>query len=53
MLHSDWLAATLSGFLFGLIRLYRNRVMDAVIAHSVTNLLLSAYVLHYSAWSLW
>ena len=53
ILHSDWLAATLSGFLFGLIRLYRNRVMDAVIAHSVTNLLLSAYVLHYSAWSLW
>ncbi len=53
LLHSDWVAATLSGVSFGLIRLYRNRVMDAVIAHSVTNLLLSAYVIHYSAWSLW
>ena len=53
LLHSAWLAATLSGILFGFIRLRKNNVLDAVICHGVANLLLSVYVIYYSAWSLW
>ena len=53
VLHSAWLAGSVAGLAYGLLRLYRNRVMDAVIAHSVTNLLLAIYVLHFRVWSLW
>ena len=53
LLHSALLAAILSGIIFGFIRLYKNNVLDAVICHGVANLLLSAYVIYYSAWSLW
>ena len=53
LLHSAWLAAILSGVIFGFIRLYKDNVLDAVICHGVANLLLSVYVIYYSAWSLW
>jgi exosortase E/protease (VPEID-CTERM system) len=53
ILHSAWLAGILAGVAFGLVRLYRNNLMDAVIAHGVTNLLLAVYVMSTGAWSLW
>ena len=53
LLHSAWLAATLAGLAYGIIRMARHRVIDAVIAHAVTNLLLAVYVLYTQAWSLW
>jgi exosortase E/protease (VPEID-CTERM system) len=53
LLHSSWLAGTVAGLGYGLLRMHGNRVMDAVIAHSVTNLLLAAYVVQFHAWSYW
>ena len=53
VLHSAWLAGIVAGLAYGVLRLYRNRVMDAVIAHSITNSLLAIYVLQFRAWSLW
>ena len=53
LLHSAWLAATLAGLGYGLLRIARNRVVDAVIAHATTNLLLAIYVMYSRAWSLW
>jgi exosortase E/protease (VPEID-CTERM system) len=52
-LHSEWLAGFLAGLLFGIARMYRNRISDAIIAHAVTNFLLSLYIIHYQTWSLW
>jgi exosortase E/protease (VPEID-CTERM system) len=41
-LHQDWLAATLAGLCYALAQQRRGRVTDAIVAHGVTNLLLSA-----------
>ncbi len=51
--HSDILAGSVAGALFGLAYLQRKRVMDAVVAHAVTNALLAAYVLSNGYWSYW
>ncbi|CAK0780806.1 membrane hypothetical protein [Gammaproteobacteria bacterium] len=53
LLHSAWLAGTVAGLGFGLVKLYRNRLTDAVIAHGITNGLLVIYVVHSHYWSLW
>lgn len=53
MLHSAWVAGTLAGLVYGLVRYRSNSVVDAVIAHGVTNLLLSILVLSTGWWSLW
>lgn len=52
-LHSQWMAGFLVGLLFGLARLYRHRISDAIIAHAATNFLLALYVVYFEAWSLW
>jgi exosortase E/protease (VPEID-CTERM system) len=52
-LHSAWMAGAAAGLIYGLVKLRRGRLMDAVIAHAVTNLLLAGYVLHQSVWSYW
>jgi exosortase E/protease (VPEID-CTERM system) len=52
-LHSQWMAGFLAGLLFGLARLYRHRISDAIIAHAATNFLLAVYVVYFEAWSLW
>jgi exosortase E/protease (VPEID-CTERM system) len=53
LLHADWLAGTLAGLVYGLVRYRSNSIKDAVIAHSTTNLLLSIYVFSSASWSLW
>ncbi len=53
LLHGAWLAGAIAGLAYGLIRYHRGRVADAVVAHAVTNALLSAYVLATGHWSLW
>jgi len=52
-LHGDWLAASLAGLAYGMLRLHSGRVSDAVVAHGVTNLLLGLYVIGTRSWSLW
>ncbi|HEY5644984.1 MAG TPA: exosortase E/protease, VPEID-CTERM system [Pseudomonadales bacterium] len=53
LLHSAWLAGLVAGLVYGLVRYHRNQLADAIVAHAVTNLLLSLYVLSFGAWSLW
>ena len=53
VLHGDWLAGTLAGLAYGLLRLHSGRISDAVLAHSVTNLLLGLYIIGTESWSLW
>ena len=53
VLHSAWVAGILAGVAYAAVRLYRGRIADAVMAHAVTNLLLSAYVLNTGNWSYW
>jgi len=53
VLHGQWLAGTLAGMVFA-AAVYRSGLLaDAIVAHSVTNALLSAYVLTTHDWSLW
>lgn len=53
LLHSAWIAGLLAGIAYGLVRIYRNNVADAFVAHATTNGLLSVYVLTTGSWSLW
>ena len=53
LLHGNWLAGTLAGMAFAYALYRRGHLFDAVIAHSVTNLLLSFYVIYTENWSLW
>ncbi len=53
VLHGQWLAGTLAGMVFAAALYRRGRLADAIVAHSVTNALLSAYVLITHNWSLW
>lgn len=52
-LHQRWLAGTLAGMLFALALYRRRKLSDAVLAHAVTNALLSGYVLFTGRWALW
>ena len=53
LLHSAWLAGMAAGLVYGLVRYHRNKLADAIVAHAVTNLLLSGYVLSTGSWSMW
>ena len=51
--HSDILAGSVAGLFFGLAYLQRRQLMDAVMAHAVTNALLALYVIGFGYWSYW
>src|SRR4029077_6171045 len=53
VLHGQWLAGILAGMVFSAAQYRRGFLADAVVAHSVSNALLSAYVLTTHDWSLW
>ena len=53
LMHGDWLAGTLAGMAYAWARYRRGLLGDAVIAHMVTNLLLSLYVLSTQQWAYW
>lgn len=53
LLHSAWVAGMLAGLVYGLVRYHRDSVTDAIIAHAITNALLSVYVISFGVWSLW
>jgi membrane protease YdiL (CAAX protease family) len=48
-----WFAGTLAGALYAWAMIRRGSVGDAVLAHSITNALLAAFVLYFGAWHLW
>ena len=51
--HSDILAGSVAGLFFGLAYLQRRQLIDAVMAHAVTNALLALYVMYFGYWSYW
>jgi len=51
--HSSMLAGSVAGLFFGLAYLQRRQLMDAVMAHAVTNALLALYVMGLGYWSYW
>jgi exosortase E/protease (VPEID-CTERM system) len=53
LLHGRWLAGTLAGMGYGLVVYRRGQLSEAVLAHALTNALLTAYVLATGSWSLW
>jgi exosortase E/protease (VPEID-CTERM system) len=52
-LHSFWIAGTIAGAVYYLVKQRSGRLWDAVVAHMTTNLLLSVYVLISRHWSYW
>jgi exosortase E/protease (VPEID-CTERM system) len=52
-LHSAWMAGTIAGAVYYLVRQRSGRLWDSIVAHMTTNLLLSAYVLLHGHWSYW
>ena len=52
-LHSEILAGSIAGLFFGFAYLLRRQLIDAVVAHAVTNSLLALYVLSFGYWSYW
>ena len=53
ILHSDFLAGSLAGVGFGIAYLLRRKLIDAIMAHVVTNGLLAIYVILFGYWSYW
>jgi len=53
LLHSAWIAGMLAGLVYGLVRYHKDSVTDAIIAHAITNALLSGYIIAFGVWSLW
>lgn len=53
LLHSEILAGVVAGLAFGAVYLWRRVLMDAVVAHAVTNFLICLHVLGLGEWSYW
>ena len=53
ILHSDILAGSLAGLAFGLAYLFKRKLIDAIVAHSITNALLAINVIYFGNWSYW
>lgn len=53
LLHGDLIAASLAGAAYGGLVLRGGRLADAVLAHGVTNFMLSVYALAFARWSYW
>lgn len=50
-MHSEWIAGTIAGVMYGLMRIWRGKVWDAIVAHATTNFVLAMYVLFFGYWS--
>ena len=53
VLHSDFLAGTMAGLFFGLAYMQRRKIVDAIVAHAITNALLAIYIVYFGYWSYW
>lgn len=51
-LHGAWIAGTVAGLIYALVRLRSDNITDAIVAHGVTNALLFAYAGFTGAWHL-
>lgn len=53
LMHGAVLAGIIAGMFYGVVALHRHKLGDAIIAHAVTNLLISLHVFVLDDWSLW
>ncbi len=53
LMHADWVAGILAGLAYGLVRYHRGSLTDAIVAHAMTNLFLTVYVIATGHWSVW
>jgi CAAX prenyl protease-like protein len=52
-LHGRWLAGILAGMVYAGAQYRRGEIADAIVAHTVTNALLAAYVVIFGHWGFW
>jgi CAAX prenyl protease-like protein len=52
-LHGRWIAGIIAGMMFAIALYRRRRLMDAIIAHSTANALVTTYVLSTGNWPAW
>ncbi len=52
-MHQSWIAGSLAGFGFAWVYSRRGLLMDAIVAHAITNLLVAFHVMSTHSWSLW
>ena len=53
LLHEQWLAGTLAGLAYAAVYRLRGRLFDAVLAHAVTNGLITIAALTSGNWGFW
>ena len=53
ILHEHWVAATFAGVLYALAYRWRGRLIDAIVAHATTNLLVILVAAATGKWELW
>lgn len=53
ILHASLFAGFIAGLIYGWVRYRSESIVDAVVAHSVTNLLLALYVIGTQSWAFW
>lgn len=53
LLHQRWFAGTIAGLAYALIYYRRGKLVDAVVAHAVTNLSITVYVFATCEWYRW
>lgn len=53
LLHGDWIAATIAGVAYAIAQWRHGRLIDAAVAHAVTNALVALDVLVLGAWAQW
>jgi exosortase E/protease (VPEID-CTERM system) len=53
MLHQNYLGGVLAGALYAIAQTRRGRLSDAILAHAITNGLISIYVIATGSWQLW
>ncbi len=51
LLHGAWVAGTVAGIIYALVRLKTKHIGDAIVAHGLTNALLAVYAMVTGAWS--
>lgn len=52
VLHGAWVAGTVAGIIYAVVRLRSDHIGDAVVAHGITNALLFVYAGSFGAWHL-
>jgi len=52
LLHGAWIAGTIAGLVYALVRYRSSHIMDAIVAHGITNMIIFGYAVYSGQWSL-